>query len=46
MDFIERFLGISPDAGTGATELAIVLAPLLILALFAMRRYLRRRNRI
>jgi len=44
MDFIERLLGISPDAGTGVTELTIVLVPLLAIGLFAMRRRFRRRS--
>ena len=42
MDFIERFLGISPYAGSGATELMLVCVPVLILVLVIMRRYLRR----
>jgi hypothetical protein len=42
VDFIERLLGISPDVGSGATELALIFAPLLILLLWVTRRYLRR----
>lgn len=44
MDFIERLFGISPDAGTGVTELTIVLVPLLAIGLFAVRRRFRRRS--
>jgi hypothetical protein len=38
MDFIERLFGISPDAGSGATEAMIVLVPLSIVAFLAYRR--------
>jgi hypothetical protein len=42
MDFIERILGISPDAGSGASELMLVIAFALLLALLGTRKYLRR----
>jgi hypothetical protein len=42
MDFFERLLGISPDAGSGASELMFLLAPMLIIALVIARRYRRR----
>ena len=42
MDFIEKLFGISPDAGSGATELLLMITPVLILALVTMRRHLRR----
>ena len=38
MDFIERIFGISPDAGSGATELILVAVPVLILASLAAYR--------
>jgi hypothetical protein len=28
MDFIERLFGISPDGGSGVTEMLLMLAPL------------------
>jgi hypothetical protein len=41
MDFIERIFGISPDGGSGALELALLLALLLIVAaaMVLRRRY-------
>jgi hypothetical protein len=39
MDFIERLLGISPDSGSGALELSIILAVIAsIAAIVCMRR--------
>jgi hypothetical protein len=40
MDFIERIFGIVPDAGTGSTEAAILIAAAvgLIAALWVKRR--------
>jgi len=35
MDFIERIFGLAPDGGSGATEVAIVLVPIVALALVA-----------
>jgi hypothetical protein len=43
MDFIERWLGISPDGGSGAFELMILV--LLAAALVAMTRYRTARQR-
>jgi hypothetical protein len=37
MDFIERLFGISPDAGSGATEAMIVIVPLVVVAFLAYR---------
>jgi hypothetical protein len=37
MDFIERLLGISPDAGSGATELILLMVPVSVLVLFTLR---------
>jgi hypothetical protein len=42
MDFIERLFGVSPDAGSGTTELAIALIPVLIFGLIAFYRSPRR----
>ena len=42
MDFIERLLGTSPDGGSGATELVLVIVPVFIIVLFAMRKALPR----
>ena len=41
MDFIERIFGLSPDGGSGATELMYFAACLLIVALVAGRRNVR-----
>jgi hypothetical protein len=41
MDFIERIFGISPDAGSGLTELALMIVPVVCIATFAMRRRVR-----
>ncbi len=30
MDFIERLVGVSPDGGSGATEFALLIVPLLL----------------
>ena len=30
MDFIERLVGVSPDNGSGATEFALLMLPLLL----------------
>jgi hypothetical protein len=32
MDFIEKIFGISPDGGSGSLEMAILLAPMLLIA--------------
>jgi hypothetical protein len=42
MDFIERLFGVSPDGGSGALELALFVAPLLIVAGLALARRRRR----
>jgi hypothetical protein len=39
MDFVERLLGISPDAGSGTTELILISLPLLVATLIIARRY-------
>jgi hypothetical protein len=38
MDFIERWLGISPDGGDGSTEALYILAVVAILALVFHKR--------
>jgi hypothetical protein len=39
MDFIERWLGVSPDGGNGMFELFLLLVPLvLVVALWTVRR--------
>jgi len=37
MDFIERLLGFSPDAGSGSFELLLFMLPVLGLAVFVNR---------
>jgi hypothetical protein len=32
MDFIEQLFGISPDGGSGATELMLLAAPIICIA--------------
>jgi hypothetical protein len=45
MNYIERIFGISPDAGSGLTEVAITVALLAVVGLaFGLRTYLKRRN--
>ena len=45
MDFIERFLGLSPDGGDGSTEVLYLLALVAVVMVVAGRRWLRRRGR-
>ena len=40
MDFIERWLGVSPDGGDGSTELLYILVAAMVLALVFGRRHL------
>ena len=42
MDFIEHWFGISPDGGSGTTELQIFLVAVIVISLLL---YLRRRRR-
>jgi hypothetical protein len=49
MDFIERWLGVSPDGGDGSTELLYIFVAATVVALVLGRRYLAqfvRRRRI
>ena len=43
MDFIERLFGIAPDGGDGSLEALYVIAIVVVIAAFAMRRSSRRR---
>ena len=45
MDFIERFFGVSPDGGSGATEAMIVVAVIAMASLIYFRREQRRKSR-
>ncbi len=42
MDFLEQVFGISPDGGSGTTELLFLILPILVAAFVMVRRY--RRN--
>jgi hypothetical protein len=42
MNFIERIFGVSPDAGSGAFELALAVLPILCAVLLAAYRRFRR----
>jgi hypothetical protein len=44
MQFIERFFGISPDGGSGALELLLLLTPILAVGAFCLFRKSRHRN--
>ena len=38
MDFIERIFGVSPDAGTGTTEAALLIGLAMVVFYFVKRR--------
>jgi hypothetical protein len=44
MDFIERVFHVSPDAGSGMTELMFFMVPVLVCSLLLFRRIKRQRN--
>jgi len=45
MNYIERLFGISPDAGSGLTEVVIMVALFGVLGLaFSLRKYFKRRS--
>ena len=44
MDFIERLFGMSPDGGSGATELVILLGVTLLVVVLSWRRAALRRS--
>ena len=39
MDFIERIFGVSPDAGTGATEAALLFGLAMVVFYLVKRRH-------
>jgi hypothetical protein len=39
VDFLERLFGLWPDGGSGATELAILSVPVLIVLVLVARRF-------
>ncbi|HKV91638.1 MAG TPA: hypothetical protein VJW20_03710 [Candidatus Angelobacter sp.] len=43
MNFIEQFFGFSPDAGSGLTEMAFLLVPIVIMLAAAVRQRTRLR---
>ncbi len=45
MDFIEAWWGISPDGGSGATEVLFLMVPVTVVALVMAVRYRKRRDR-
>jgi len=46
MDFIEQWFGISPDGGSGATELLyVIVVAFIVLAILARRRIVPRVSR-
>jgi hypothetical protein len=46
VDFLERWLGISPDGGSGAVEVLIFLVLFAALIVLARRRLQRQRRRL
>jgi hypothetical protein len=40
MDFIERWLGFSPDGGDGSTEMLYIVVAAVVLALLVSRRHI------
>jgi hypothetical protein len=42
MDFIERVFHISPDGGSGALELALLLVPVVVVVVFLLARHSKR----
>jgi len=45
MDFIERWFGISPDGGSGLTELSYFLLLLVVVGILLYRRFAGRSTR-
>jgi hypothetical protein len=37
MNFVERWLGVSPDAGSGLFEVCTILAVLIVISVFVFR---------
>ena len=46
MDFIERWFGLSPDGGSGATEASIFVALCLLVVALVWRQQRRRMSRL
>ena len=46
MDFIERWFGLSPDGGSGATEASILLALCVLVVALVWRQQRRRMSRL
>ncbi len=46
MDFIERWFGLSPDGGNGATEASILLALCVLVVALVWRQQRRRMSRL
>jgi hypothetical protein len=42
MEFIERVFHISPDGGSGALELALLLVPVICVVIFLLARHSKR----
>lgn len=45
MNFIEQFFGFSPDAGSGLTEMAFLLVPIVIVVVVTLRQRTRLRGK-
>lgn len=43
MDFIEQWFGVSPDGGDGTLEMVYIAVGVLVVVLFARRRWIMRR---
>jgi putative effector of murein hydrolase LrgA (UPF0299 family) len=43
MNFIEQFFGLSPDAGSGLTEMALLFVPIVIMVVVTLRQRIRLR---
>ncbi len=41
MNFIEQFFGLSPDAGSGLTEMIFLLVPITLIVALVLRRRMR-----
>jgi hypothetical protein len=37
MDFVERWLGVSPDGGSGSFEASVILAVLIVISVLVFR---------
>ena len=38
MDFVEQWLGISPDGGNGSFEVSVILAAVIVIGALVLRR--------